>query len=172
MCAHPVQSRSTRGADRSGYPTWPTSRAGWLSSSLERRRPVPVTGPFSADELAEEARRPRSTSLTLMEMLEPCPDPDNPVQPARAGGCRRLVFFSTITRQLAGLPDGAIVGPNTCWACFSAGRAHDYARFILPSDLARQPRDSGLQVEEELARDFVSSRLAGRTPSWARTNAA
>lgn len=84
--------------------------------------------------------------VTCMEMLEHVPDPASVVH-----ACATLVkpggklFFSTINRNPKSFLY-AIVGAEYVLNLLPRG-THEYARFILPSELGRFSRDAGLDVE-------------------------
>jgi len=98
----------------------------------------------SAEDLAAEA--PESFDVvTCMEMLEHVPQPASVV-----AACARLakpgghVFFSTINRNPKSFLF-AIVGAEYVLHLLPKG-THEYARFIRPSELARDCRAAGLAV--------------------------
>jgi len=98
----------------------------------------------SAEDLAAEA--PESFDIvTCMEMLEHVPQP-----PSVVAACARLakpgghVFFSTINRNPKSFLF-AIVGAEYVLHLLPKG-THEYARFIRPSELARDCRAAGLAV--------------------------
>ena len=98
----------------------------------------------SAEDLAAEA--PESFDIvTCMEMLEHVPQP-----PSVVAACARLakpgchVFFSTINRNPKSFLF-AIVGAEYVLRLLPKG-THEYARFIRPSELARDCRAAGLAV--------------------------
>jgi 2-polyprenyl-6-hydroxyphenyl methylase / 3-demethylubiquinone-9 3-methyltransferase len=100
----------------------------------------------SAEDLAAEA--PESFDVvTCMEMLEHVPQP-----PSVVAACARLampgahVFFSTINRNPKSFLF-AIVGAEYVLRLLPKG-THEYARFIRPSELARDCRAAGLAVED------------------------
>ncbi len=83
--------------------------------------------------------------VTCMEMLEHVPDPSSTVRAcaamAKPGG---WVFFSTLNRN----PKSfllAIIGAEYLLKLLPRG-THEYARFIRPSELARDCRAAGLEV--------------------------
>ncbi len=99
----------------------------------------------SAEALAAEA--PASFDVvTCMEMLEHVPDPASIVQACAAlvkpGG---WVFFSTLNRNLKSFLF-AIVGAEYVLKLLPRG-THEYARLIRPSELARDCRESGLDLQ-------------------------
>jgi 2-polyprenyl-6-hydroxyphenyl methylase/3-demethylubiquinone-9 3-methyltransferase len=101
---------------------------------------------ISAEDLAAEA--PGSFDVvTCMEMLEHVPQP-----PSVVAACARLakpgghVFFSTINRNPKSFLF-AIVGAEYVLRLLPKG-THEYARFIRPSELARDCRVAGLAVED------------------------
>ncbi len=96
----------------------------------------------SAESMAAEA--PESFDVvTCMEMLEHVPRPASVVEAcarlARPGG---WVFFSTINRNPKSFLF-AIVGAEYVLRLLPRG-THEYARFIRPSELARDSRAAGL----------------------------
>lgn len=91
--------------------------------------------------------------VTCMEMLEHVPDPASIVHAcatlARPGGS---VFFSTLSRN----PKAylyAVIGAEYLLGLLPRG-THDYARFIRPSELSRDCREAGLQVEEIIGMSY------------------
>jgi 2-polyprenyl-6-hydroxyphenyl methylase/3-demethylubiquinone-9 3-methyltransferase len=100
----------------------------------------------SAEDLAAQA--PESFDVvTCMEMLEHVPDPASTVAAcaklAKPGGD---VFFSTINRNPKSFLF-AIVGAEYVLRLLPKG-THEYARFIRPSELARDCRQAGLAVQD------------------------
>ncbi len=100
----------------------------------------------SAEDLARE--EPESFDVvTCMEMLEHVPQPASVV-----AACARLakpgasVLFSTINRNPKSFLF-AIVGAEYVLRLLPRG-THEYARFIRPSELTRDCRAAGLQVED------------------------
>jgi 2-polyprenyl-6-hydroxyphenyl methylase/3-demethylubiquinone-9 3-methyltransferase len=101
---------------------------------------------IAAEALA--GREPAAYDLvTCMEMLEHVPDPASIVKSCaalvRPGG---HVFFSTINRN----PKSyllAVIGAEYLLRLLPRG-THDYAKFIKPSELARDARAAGLEVQE------------------------
>lgn len=101
---------------------------------------------ISAEDLAD--RQPASFDVvTCMEMLEHVPDPASII-----AACARLVrpgghvFFSTLNRN----PKSylfAIVGAEYVLNLLPKG-THEYAKFIKPSELARDCRHAGLEVQQ------------------------
>jgi 2-polyprenyl-6-hydroxyphenyl methylase/3-demethylubiquinone-9 3-methyltransferase len=98
----------------------------------------------SAEDLA--GRTPAAyDAVTCMELLEHVPDPGSMVracaQLVRPGG---HVFFSTLNRN----PKSylfAVIGAEYVLKLLPRG-THDYAKFIKPSELARDCREAGLEV--------------------------
>ena len=82
-----------------------------------------------------------------MEMLEHVPDPSSIVracaQLVKPGG---HVFFSTLNRNAKSFLF-AIVGAEYVLNLLPRG-THEYAKFIRPSELARDCREAGLGVAE------------------------
>ena len=100
----------------------------------------------SAEALAQEMPEAFDV-VTCMEMLEHVPEPASVI-----AACARLVkpggwvFFSTINRN----PKSfllAIVGAEYVLRLLPRG-THEYARFIRPSELARDCRAAALTVED------------------------
>jgi 2-polyprenyl-6-hydroxyphenyl methylase / 3-demethylubiquinone-9 3-methyltransferase len=98
----------------------------------------------AVEQLAAESPE-RFDVVTCMEMLEHVPEPASVVR-----ACARLVkpgghvFFSTLNRNPKSFLF-AIVGAEHVLRLLPKG-THEYARFIRPSELARQARDAGLDV--------------------------
>ena len=98
----------------------------------------------AVEELAAE-QTGQYDVVTCMEMLEHVPDPASTVR-----SCAELVksdgwcVFSTISRTLKAYLF-AVVGAEYVLKLLPKG-THDYARFIRPSELARDCRDAGLNV--------------------------
>ncbi|MFN0182434.1 MAG: bifunctional 2-polyprenyl-6-hydroxyphenol methylase/3-demethylubiquinol 3-O-methyltransferase UbiG [Aquabacterium sp.] len=99
----------------------------------------------SAEDLAAEQSGCYDI-VTCMEMLEHVPDPASVVRACaalvRPGG---WVFFSTLNRNLKSFAL-AIVGAEHVLRLLPKG-THTYAKFIRPSELGRDARKAGLQVE-------------------------
>jgi 2-polyprenyl-6-hydroxyphenyl methylase/3-demethylubiquinone-9 3-methyltransferase len=113
---------------------------------------------ISAEDLAAE-QPGQFDVVTCMEMLEHVPEPASVVQ-----ACAQLVkpggwvFFSTINRN----PKAwllAVVGAEYVLNMLPRG-THDYAKFIRPSELARDIRDAGLEQQE--MRGLEHNPLTGR----------
>ncbi|MGC2517927.1 MAG: bifunctional 2-polyprenyl-6-hydroxyphenol methylase/3-demethylubiquinol 3-O-methyltransferase UbiG [Burkholderiales bacterium] len=106
----------------------------------------------SAEDLA--AREPGAyDAVTCMELLEHVPDPGSMVRACahlvRPGG---HVFFSTLNRN----PKSylfAVIGAEYVLKLLPHG-THDYAKFIKPSELARDCRKAGLRVREILGMTY------------------
>ena len=85
-------------------------------------------------------------AVTCMEMLEHVPDPASVVQACaqmvKPGG---WVFFSTLNRNAKAFLF-AIVGAEYLLKMLAKG-THEYARFILPSELAQWCRHAGLEID-------------------------
>jgi 2-polyprenyl-6-hydroxyphenyl methylase/3-demethylubiquinone-9 3-methyltransferase len=108
----------------------------------------------SAEALAAE--QPGAYDVvTCMEMLEHVPDPASTVRACatlvKPGG---WVFFSTLNRSPKSFLF-AIVGAEYLLNLLPRG-THEYARFIRPSELARDCRNAGLEL--------VSTRGMGYNP--------
>jgi len=100
----------------------------------------------SAEDLAAEAPEGFDV-VTCMEMLEHVPQPASVVAAcARLAKPRGHVFFSTINRNPKSFLF-AIVGAEYVLRLLPKG-THEYARFIRPSELARDCRAAGLAVED------------------------
>jgi len=112
---------------------------------LESKLPVDYEH-VSVEALA--AREPaRYDVVTCMELLEHVPDPASMVSACaaavRPGG---IAFFSTINRN----PKSylfAVIGAEYVLRLLPRG-THDYAKFIKPSELARDCRAAGLEIRE------------------------
>ncbi len=91
--------------------------------------------------------------VTCMEMLEHVPDPASTVaacaQLVRPGG---HVFFSTINRNFKAYLF-AVLGAEYILKLLPRG-THDYAKFIMPSELARYCRQAGLEIAELLGMSY------------------
>jgi len=92
-------------------------------------------------------------AVTCMEMLEHVPDPGSIVSACstlvKPGG---HVFFSTLNRN----PKSylfAVIGAEYILNLLPRG-THDYARFIRPSELARDCRRAGLDVRELIGMSY------------------
>ena len=101
---------------------------------------------ISAEDLAAE--RPASFDVvTCMEMLEHVPDPSSIVRACatlvKPGG---WVFFSTLNRNAKSFLF-AIVGAEYVLNLLPRG-THEYAKFIRPSELARDCRETGLEWKQ------------------------
>ena len=100
----------------------------------------------SAEALAAEMPA-AFDAVTCMEMLEHVPDPASVVRAnaelVKPGG---MVFFSTINRNPKAFAL-AILGAEYLLSLLPKG-THEYARFIRPSELARDCRAAGLAVED------------------------
>ncbi|MFO6421448.1 bifunctional 2-polyprenyl-6-hydroxyphenol methylase/3-demethylubiquinol 3-O-methyltransferase UbiG [Hylemonella sp. W303a] len=112
--------------------------------ALEAGTPNVSYREVSAEALAAEA--PASFDVvTCMEMLEHVPDPASVVRACstlvKPGG---WVFFSTINRNPKSFLF-AIVGAEYVLNLLPRG-THEYAKFIRPSELARDVRDAGLEL--------------------------
>jgi 2-polyprenyl-6-hydroxyphenyl methylase/3-demethylubiquinone-9 3-methyltransferase len=101
---------------------------------------------IAVEELAAE-QPGQYDVVTCMEMLEHVPDPASVVR-----ACAELVksggwcVFSTISRTLKAYLF-AVVGAEYVLKLLPKG-THDYARFIRPSELARDCRGAGLNVRQ------------------------
>ncbi len=111
--------------------------------ALEAQTPNVHYREVSVEALAAE--RPASFDVvTCMEMLEHVPDPASVVkacaQLVKPGG---WVFFSTLNRNAKSFVF-AIVGAEYVLNLLPKG-THEYAKFIRPSELARDCREAGLE---------------------------
>ena len=111
--------------------------------ALEAQTPNLRYQEISAEALAAE--RPASFDVvTCMEMLEHVPDPSSIVRACatlvKPGG---WVFFSTLNRNAKSFLF-AIVGAEYVLNLLPRG-THEYAKFIRPSELARDCREAGLE---------------------------
>jgi 2-polyprenyl-6-hydroxyphenyl methylase/3-demethylubiquinone-9 3-methyltransferase len=114
--------------------------------ALEVQTPNVRYQEISAEDLAAE--RPASFDVvTCMEMLEHVPDPSSIVRACatlvKPGG---WVFFSTLNRNAKSFLF-AIVGAEYVLNLLPRG-THEYAKFIRPSELARDCRESGLEWKQ------------------------
>lgn len=110
--------------------------------ALEAQTPNVQYREVAVEALAAE--QPESFDVvTCMEMLEHVPDPSSIVR-----ACARLVkpgghvFFSTLNRNAKSFLF-AIVGAEYVLKLLPRG-THEYAKFIRPSELARDCREAGL----------------------------
>jgi 2-polyprenyl-6-hydroxyphenyl methylase/3-demethylubiquinone-9 3-methyltransferase len=91
--------------------------------------------------------------VTCMEMLEHVPDPSSVVracaQLVKPGG---HVFFSTLNRNAKSFLF-AIVGAEYVLNLLPRG-THEYAKFIRPSELARDCREAGLDWQQTRGMDY------------------
>ena len=91
--------------------------------------------------------------VTCMEMLEHVPDPSSIVR-----ACAKLVkpgghvFFSTLNRNAKSFLF-AIVGAEYVLNLLPRG-THEYAKFIRPSELARDCRESGLEWQHTRGMEY------------------
>jgi 2-polyprenyl-6-hydroxyphenyl methylase/3-demethylubiquinone-9 3-methyltransferase len=114
--------------------------------ALEAQTPNVRYQEISAEDLASE--RPASFDVvTCMEMLEHVPDPSSIVRACatlvKPGG---WVFFSTLNRNAKSFLF-AIVGAEYVLNLLPRG-THEYAKFIRPSELARDCREAGLEWKQ------------------------
>ena len=100
----------------------------------------------SAEALAEQEAGTFDV-VTCMEMLEHVPDPSSIVRACatlvKPGG---WVFFSTLNRNAKSFLF-AIVGAEYVLNLLPRG-THEYAKFIRPSELARDCREAGLEWKQ------------------------
>lgn len=107
---------------------------------------------ISAEDLA--ARQPASFDVvTCMEMLEHVPNPGSTI-----AACARLVkpgghvFFSTLNRNPKSYVF-AILGAEYVLKLLPKG-THEYSKFIKPSELARDCRHAGLDVQQVIGMSY------------------
>ncbi len=120
--------------------------------ALEAQTPNVRYQEISAEALAAE--RPASFDVvTCMEMLEHVPDPASIVRACAAlvkpGG---WVFFSTLNRNAKSFLF-AIVGAEYVLNLLPRG-THEYAKFIRPSELARDCREAGLEWKQTRGMEY------------------
>jgi 2-polyprenyl-6-hydroxyphenyl methylase/3-demethylubiquinone-9 3-methyltransferase len=120
--------------------------------ALEAQTPNVQYREVSVEALAEE--RPASFDVvTCMEMLEHVPDPSSIVS-----ACAKLVkpgghvFFSTLNRNAKSFLF-AIVGAEYVLNMLPRG-THEYAKFIRPSELARDCREAGLDWQHTRGMEY------------------
>ena len=113
--------------------------------ALEAQTPAIQYREISAEAMAQEAPE-RFDVVTCMEMLEHVPDPASVIKACAAlvkpGG---WVFFSTLNRNPKAFLS-AIVGAEYLLNLVPRG-THEYAKFIRPSELARELRLAGLVLK-------------------------
>jgi 2-polyprenyl-6-hydroxyphenyl methylase/3-demethylubiquinone-9 3-methyltransferase len=101
---------------------------------------------LSAEDLAAESPQAFDV-VTCMEMLEHVPQPASVVRACatlvKPGG---RVFFSTLNRNAKSFLF-AIIGAEYVLRLLPKG-THEYGRFIRPSELARDCRAAGLEVDD------------------------
>ena len=120
--------------------------------ALEAQTPNVRYQEISAEALAVE--RPASFDVvTCMEMLEHVPDPASIVRACaslvKPGG---WVFFSTLNRNAKSFLF-AIVGAEYVLNLLPRG-THEYAKFIRPSELARDCREAGLEWKQTRGMEY------------------
>jgi len=120
--------------------------------ALEAQTPNVRYQEISAEALAAE--RPASFDVvTCMEMLEHVPDPASIVRACatlvKPGG---WVFFSTLNRNAKSFLF-AIVGAEYVLNLLPRG-THEYAKFIRPSELARDCREAGLEWKQTRGMEY------------------
>ena len=120
--------------------------------ALEAQTPNVRYQEISAEALAAE--RPASFNVvTCMEMLEHVPDPASIVRACatlvKPGG---WVFFSTLNRNAKSFLF-AIVGAEYVLNLLPRG-THEYAKFIRPSELARDCREAGLEWKQTRGMEY------------------
>ena len=120
--------------------------------ALEAQTPNVQYREVSVEALAAE--RPASFDVvTCMEMLEHVPDPSSVVracaQLVKPGG---HVFFSTLNRNPKSFLF-AIVGAEYVLNLLPRG-THEYAKFIRPSELARDCREAGLDWQHTRGMEY------------------
>lgn len=113
--------------------------------ALEAQTPPITYREISAEAMAQEAPA-HFDVVTCMEMLEHVPDPASVIKACAAlvkpGG---WVFFSTLNRNPKAFLS-AIVGAEYLLKLVPRG-THEYAKFIRPSELARELRTAGLTLK-------------------------
>ena len=120
--------------------------------ALEAQTPNVQYREVAVEALAAE--QPASFDVvTCMEMLEHVPDPSSIVracaQLVKPGG---HVFFSTLNRNAKSFLF-AIVGAEYVLNLLPRG-THEYAKFIRPSELARECRDAGLEWQNTRGMEY------------------
>jgi len=120
--------------------------------ALEAQTPNVQYREVSVEALAAE--HPASFDVvTCMEMLEHVPDPSSVVracaQLVKPGG---WVFFSTLNRNPKSFLF-AIVGAEYVFNMLPRG-THEYAKFIRPSELARDCREAGLDWQHTRGMEY------------------
>jgi 2-polyprenyl-6-hydroxyphenyl methylase / 3-demethylubiquinone-9 3-methyltransferase len=120
--------------------------------SLEAQTPNVQYREVAVEALAAE--QPASFDvITCMEMLEHVPDPSSIVracaQLVKPGG---HVFFSTLNRNAKSFLF-AIVGAEYVLNLLPRG-THEYAKFIRPSELARDCREAGLEWQHTRGMEY------------------
>jgi 2-polyprenyl-6-hydroxyphenyl methylase/3-demethylubiquinone-9 3-methyltransferase len=120
--------------------------------ALEAQTPNVQYREVAVEVLAAE--QPASFDVvTCMEMLENVPDPSSIVracaQLVKPGG---HVFFSTLNRNAKSFLF-AIVGAEYVLNMLPRG-THEYAKFIRPSELARDCRDAGLEWQHTRGMEY------------------
>ena len=114
---------------------------------------VDVTYQQSTAETFAAANAGRYDLVTCMEMLEHVPDPSSIVracaQLVKPGG---HVFFSTLNRNAKSFLF-AIVGAEYVLNLLPRG-THEYAKFIRPSELARDCREAGLDWQHTRGMEY------------------
>ena len=120
--------------------------------ALEAQTPNVQYREVAVEALAAE--QPESFDVvTCMEMLEHVPDPSSIVR-----ACARLVkpgghvFFSTLNRNAKSFVF-AIVGAEYVLNLLPRG-THEYAKFIRPSELARDCREAGLDWQQTRGMEY------------------
>jgi 2-polyprenyl-6-hydroxyphenyl methylase/3-demethylubiquinone-9 3-methyltransferase len=120
--------------------------------AIEAQTPRVRYQEISAEALAAE--RPASFDVvTCMEMLEHVPDPASIVRACatlvKPGG---WVFFSTLNRNAKSFLF-AILGAEYILNLLPRG-THEYAKFIRPSELARDCREAGLEWKQTRGMEY------------------
>lgn len=120
--------------------------------ALEAQTPNVQYREVAVEALAAE--QPASFDVvTCMEMLEHVPDPSSIVracaQLVKPGG---YVFFSTLNRNAKSFLF-AIVGAEYVLNLLPRG-THEYAKFIRPSELARDCREAGLEWQHTRGMEY------------------
>jgi 2-polyprenyl-6-hydroxyphenyl methylase / 3-demethylubiquinone-9 3-methyltransferase len=126
--------------------------------AIEEQTPNIEYRESSAEDLADELPA-QFDVVTCMEMLEHVPEPASVVKACatlvKPGG---WVFFSTINRNAKAWLF-AVVGAEYVLNMLPRG-THEYAKFIRPSELARDVREAGL--EQRALRGLEHNPVTGR----------
>ncbi len=141
-----ADSMARRGADVLGIDLAGKALKVAQLHAIEAQTPHVAYRECSAEDLAQE-QPAQYDIVTCMEMLEHVPQPASVVKACaelvKPGG---WVFFSTINRNAKAWLF-AVVGAEYVLNMLPRG-THDYAKFIRPSELARDVREAGLEQTE------------------------